>query len=156
MLFVVSADSMPSIAQWIGIGTPCDVSPECLNCGGFGNGMIAGGTLSAEGRAARQQQVLNDTTQQIAGTSNRTPLNPVWDQAFLAMLLANDERGICALDDVGITRDGGCGGHEIRAWIAAAAAARAAGVQNFNLHYYRAIPQWVAGYAVMTAGRVAA
>ena len=118
--------------------------------------LIAGGTLSAEGRAARQQQVLNDTTQQIAGTSHRTPLNPVWDQAFLDMLLANDERGICALDDVGITRDGGCGGHEIRAWIAAAAAARAAGVQNFNLHYYRAIPQWVAGYAVMTAGRVAA
>ena len=112
--------------------------------------LIAGGTLSADARAARQARVLSDAARQVSGESDRTPLNPVWDQAFLAMLCADDERGILALDDDSITRDGGCGGHEIRPWIAVAAAARAAGIKRFDLKYYRAIPQWVAGYAVMT------
>lgn len=116
--------------------------------------LIAGGTLSAEARAARQARVLSDAARQVTGESDRTPLNPVWDQAFLAKLRADDEAGILAMDDDGITRDGGCGGHEIRAWIAIASAARAAGVRNFDLRYYRAIPQWVAGYGVMTADAV--
>ena len=37
-------------------------------------------------------------------------------------------------------------------WIAAAEAARSAGVTEFRERYYRAIPEWVAGYGVMTAG----
>lgn len=68
------------------------------------------------------------------------------------MLRADDERGIVTMDDDDITRDGGCGGHEIRTWIAVAAVARVAGVKHFGLRYYRAIPQWVAGCGVMTAG----
>ena len=98
--------------------------------------------------------MLSDAARQVTGDSERTPLNPIWDQAFLDMLRADDEAGIVAMDDDGITRDGGCGGHEIRSWIAVAAAVRAAGVTNFDLRYYRAIPQWVAGYALMTAGAV--
>ena len=112
--------------------------------------LIAGGTLSAEARAARQERVLHDASRQVSGDSDRTPLNPQWDQAFLTKLRANDEAGLLALDDDGITRDGGCGGHEIRTWIAIAAAARAAGGKHFELKYYRAIAQWVAGYGVMT------
>ena len=95
--------------------------------------------------------MLSDAALQVSGESDRTPLNPVWDKAFLDMLCADDEAGILAMDDDAITRDGGCGGHEIRAWINIAAAARAAGIQHFDLKYYRAIPQWVAGYAVMTS-----
>ena len=113
--------------------------------------LIMGGTLSAEARAARQERVLSDAARQASGESDRTPLNPAWDQAFLAKLCADDEGGILAMDDDSISRDGGCGGHEIRTWITVAAAARAAGVKDFSLKYYRAIPQWVAGYGVMTA-----
>jgi len=114
--------------------------------------LIMGGSLTAEARAARQERVLGDASRQVTGESDRTPLNPAWDQAFLARLRSNDEAGMVAMDDDRITREGGCGGHEIRSWIAIAAAARAAGLQDFELKYYRAIPQWVAGYAVMTAG----
>ena len=103
--------------------------------------LIMGGTLSAEARAVRQERVLSDAARQASGESDRTPLNPAWDQAFLAKLCADDEGGILAMDDDSISREGGCGGHEIRTWITVAAAARAAGVQDFSLKYYRAIPQ---------------
>jgi len=112
--------------------------------------LIAGGTLSPEARAARQERVINEATNQIAGTSDRTPLNADWDQTFLAHLQAFDFDAVTTMDDESITRDGGCGGHEIRAWIAVAAAAASAGIERFDLRYYRAIPEWIAGYAVMT------
>ena len=75
-----------------------------------------------------------------------TPLNPVWDQSFLKHLRDDNQVAILAMDAAAASRDGGCGGHEIRTWIALAA-----GVRQFDLRYYRAIPQWLAGYAVMTA-----
>lgn len=113
--------------------------------------LIAGGTLSPEARAERQQRVLDDATGQVSGSSPRTPLNPAWDTAFLDALEAGDFERICAMDDVSITRDAGCGGHEVRTWLAIAAAARAAGISSFQRRYYRAIPEWVAGFGLMTA-----
>lgn len=114
------------------------------------NRLIEGSILSAEARTARQERVITDAERQQAGTSERTPLNPVWDQRFLEQLVARDFDEICVMDDDSITHNGGCGGHEIRTWIAACAAIDAAGAYNPNLRYYRAIPEWIAGYAVMT------
>jgi len=114
--------------------------------------LIAGGTLDAAARAERQQRVVKDAQAQSVGTSPRTPLNPDWDTRFLARLRAFNFAAITAMDDAAITREAGCGGHEIRTWVAVAAAAQAAGLGTLDLHYYRAIPEWVAGYAVMSAG----
>lgn len=107
--------------------------------------------MSVEARAARQQRVLADAQNQVKGTSHRTPLNPVWDQSFLVRLRADGRDAICAMSEASVTRDGGCGGHVIRTWIAPTAAPRVAGVHEFDLRYYRALPDWVAGYAVVTA-----
>jgi 2,3-dihydroxyphenylpropionate 1,2-dioxygenase len=41
--------------------------------------LIAGGALSPEARVSRQARVLADAAAQVAGTSDRTPLNPAWD-----------------------------------------------------------------------------
>ncbi|MCB1747415.1 MAG: 3-carboxyethylcatechol 2,3-dioxygenase, partial [Gammaproteobacteria bacterium] len=113
--------------------------------------LIAGGTLSAEARAARQQRVLDDAAGQVAGTSTQLPPDPAWDGRVLDLLEAGDFAGLCAMDDDAISRAGGCGGHEIRTWVAVAAAARAAGCARFEQRYYRAIPEWITGYGVMTA-----
>ncbi|MGE0485321.1 MAG: 3-carboxyethylcatechol 2,3-dioxygenase [Gammaproteobacteria bacterium] len=113
--------------------------------------LIAGGTLSTEARAARQQRVLDDAAGQVAGTSSQLPPDPAWDGRILALVEAGDFDGLCALDDAAISREGGCGGHEIRTWVAVAAAARAAGCTQFERRYYRAIPEWITGYGVMTA-----
>ncbi|MEQ8493140.1 MAG: 3-carboxyethylcatechol 2,3-dioxygenase, partial [Gammaproteobacteria bacterium] len=90
------------------------------------------------------------------GVSPRLPPDPAWDRYVLDRIEACDLDALCALDDAAITRDGGCGGHEIRAWLAVAAAALAAGCERFERRYYRAIPEWITGYGVMTAGPVPA
>lgn len=113
--------------------------------------LIAGGPLTADARAARQERVLAEAAAQTAGTSTRLAPDPAWDQEFLERLAAGDFTALCAMDDADISRRAGCGGHEIRTWLAVAAAAVAAGCTYFERRYYRAIPEWITGYGVMTA-----
>ena len=112
--------------------------------------IIEGGELSIEARAARQKRVIRDAVDRRAGTSERTPLNLEWDRRFLDLLMAQDFDQLCTLNDLDITKDGGCGGHEIRTWMAASAVIQAVGNYTPTLHYYRAIEDWIAGYAVMS------
>ena len=111
--------------------------------------LIEGGRLPPEARAKREQRVIADAARQVSGESLQRPLNPDWDEAFLERLSSFDFQAITAMKDDAISHDGGCGGHEIRTWIAVAAAAEAAGIRQLKRHYYRAIPQWVAGYGMM-------
>ncbi|MGR9091264.1 MAG: 3-carboxyethylcatechol 2,3-dioxygenase [Gammaproteobacteria bacterium] len=112
--------------------------------------LIHGGELNVAARNERQQRVLDDALRQTAGTSARVPLNPDWDERFLRKLVADDRESLLDLGDAGISAEAGCGGHEIRTWIAAAACARAAHATDAKLHYYQAIPEWVAGFSVAT------
>ncbi len=112
--------------------------------------LIEGGDLSVAARNERQQRVLDDALRQTTGTSERVPLNPDWDERFLTALIANERSRLLDLDDAAISREGGAGGHEIRTWVAAAACARAAHATSARVHYYRAIPEWVAGYGIAT------
>lgn len=112
--------------------------------------LIQGGDLSVAARNERQQRVLDDARRQSAGTSDRTPLNPDWDERFLADLIADQRPRLLGLDDAAISAEAGAGGHEIRTWVAAAACARAAQATDAKVHYYRAIPEWVAGYGIAT------
>ncbi|MEX2482756.1 MAG: 3-carboxyethylcatechol 2,3-dioxygenase, partial [Gammaproteobacteria bacterium] len=113
--------------------------------------LVMGGVLSPAARAARQERVLTEATNQVAGTSTRLAPDAAWDEAFLAHLEARDFAALLGLDDEAISRQAGCGGHEIRSWLAVAAAADAAGCGAFERRYYRAIPEWITGYGVMTA-----
>lgn len=58
------------------------------------------------------------------------------------------------MNDAGITRAAGCGEHEIRTSVAVSAATTAAGAYDATVRYYRDIPQWTAGFAVMTLANV--
>lgn len=116
--------------------------------------LIAGGTLSVEARAARQARVIDEGLRQASGTSDCTPLNPAWDRAFLDALLAQDFAALTRYPDKAITREAGRGGHEIRSWVATAAAMQAAGSGPPRLEYYAPIPVWVAGFGVVSQGPV--
>lgn len=113
--------------------------------------LIAGGPLSPEARAARQDNVLHEGQNFVDGSSRRTPLNPDWDLAFLDALQAGDLDRLAGLQDADITRDGGAGGHEVRTWLAAAAALAAAGPYRAQRRYYRPIAPWIAGFGIVTA-----
>lgn len=114
--------------------------------------LIAGGAVSAEARAARQTRVLEEAGRQVAGTSTGVPLNPAWDEAFLAAFRAQDFPALTHYRDEDITRDGGRGGHEIRCWIATAAAMQALGAPAPEVLMYQPIAEWVAGFAVARQG----
>lgn len=112
--------------------------------------MIAGGPLPPDARAKRQDGVLKAGRDMAAGTSDLRPLNPVWDQVFLDNLVAGDLDAATAMGDDGITRDAGRAGHEIRTWVAGCAAMSAIGPYQAEVRMYRDIPEWIAGFGMMT------
>ena len=50
-----------------------------------------------------------------------------------------------------VTREGGCGGHEVRTWLAAFAAQRAVGRYTVDLSHYEIVRPWMTGMAIMRA-----
>lgn len=112
--------------------------------------IIAGGPLPPEARAIRQANAINEGLAQTAGASNATPLNPAWDLHILELLMSRNFHALSALNDDDITRQGGCGGHEIRTWIATVAAMSMFPAASARVRMYRPIPVWVAGFGVMT------
>ena len=63
-------------------------------------------------------------------------LNPEWDQQFLAAITAEDLRPLDSWTDAEVEAAAGNGAGEIRQWIAAVAAARAAGAGVPKVDYY--------------------
>lgn len=113
--------------------------------------MIAGGDLSPEARAARQERVLTEGMKSAAGESDILDLNPEWDQEILSLFAAGNLTAFGRYSDEDISRLGGRGGHEIRTWIAGYAALNAIGPYTARTWYYRPIPEWIAGFGIMTA-----
>ena len=85
------------------------------------------------------------------GGGELLPLNPTWDAAVMIALRDGRFDLTDAYQDEWITEQGGRGGHEIRAWIAAFACLSAFGGYRAEIGYYRAIPEWIAGFAMMAA-----
>nr|WP_315595272.1 3-carboxyethylcatechol 2,3-dioxygenase [uncultured Cupriavidus sp.] len=118
--------------------------------------LIAGRNPSAESRAARQARTVAAAKAFTAGDSHLHPLNPDWDRSFLACLSSGDLANVDRMSNDAITRDGGKSAHEIRTWVAAFGALSAYGPYRASLDYYRAIPEWIAGFATMHAAPAAA
>lgn len=73
------------------------------------------------------------------------PPSENWDRRFLEHLLTGDFDAVERFDETPIEREAGHGAHEVRCWMAAAAAAHAAGVAAFELDCYRLVPDWITG-----------
>jgi 2,3-dihydroxyphenylpropionate 1,2-dioxygenase len=82
------------------------------------------------------------------------PPDPAWDAAFLRKITSWDTQGLDAIDDEELDRKAGFGGHEVRTWVAASAAARVlagGGALQAQTRYYPVIPEWITGMGVVTA-----
>ncbi|MEM5296640.1 3-carboxyethylcatechol 2,3-dioxygenase [Burkholderia sp. JPY481] len=113
--------------------------------------LIAGRNPTPEARQLRQERTVAAAKAFTAGDApNMRALNPAWDQAFLSML-QHDLLAVDGLSNSAITRDGGRSAHEIRTWVAAFGALSAFGAYEAHQDFYRAIPEWIAGFAAMHA-----
>lgn len=117
--------------------------------------LIAGRNPPMEARRAREEANYEAARRLARGEGTRTVLNPDWDRDFMASMAAGDLAVLDDLDDATLTGVAGCGGHEVRTWVAAYAAARAAGVHDHRRLYYHDIPQWNAGMGIAAAGLAA-
>jgi len=113
--------------------------------------LIAGRNLTPEQRAVREQRVLDAGRAFAAGTATIAPLNPTWDQEFMALLAAGDVRAIDAWSNAEVAALAGHSGHEVRTWVAAYAALSTAGPYDVTHSFYRPIPEWIAGFGITNA-----
>ncbi len=118
--------------------------------------LIAGRNPSEDARARRQSKVIETGRRLAAGEDSALRLNAVWDRGLIDTFLDARLERFLTLTDEEILAEGGRGGQEIRAWIAAFAALRACGEYRAQSHYYRAIDEWIVGMAMLSAEPVAA
>jgi 2,3-dihydroxyphenylpropionate 1,2-dioxygenase len=85
-----------------------------------------------------------------AGTSERKPLDPEWDERFIDLVTSGDFATLDTWSDEKIDPYG-AGAHEVRTWVAAYAALGASGAWTNGFRYYRPIPEYIAGFGVTTA-----
>lgn len=113
--------------------------------------LIEGVPPTPEQRSRGEQRVIASGQALAAGTSDRLPLNPEWDNRVLDLCAAGDLTAFDSWRVDDMTREGGGSSHEIRTWVAAFAAQASVGPYEMTYRYYRDIPEWVAGFAVATA-----
>lgn len=114
--------------------------------------LIAGRNPTAEARDARQAKVIAVGQKLAAGdTSVSVPLNRDWDLALLEKFENADFPALEAMTEAEIRRDGGRGGQEVRAWMAAFAALHEIGHYQMTTHCYEDISEWIAGFGIVSA-----
>ncbi len=118
--------------------------------------LLRRGEPDAAARAEREQRVIGAAKEFAAGRAAIMDLNPAWDREFLAHLEAGDLEAIDSYDPATMAAEAGNSAHEVRTWVAAFNALRAAGEYTVASTYYRPIPEYIAGFGVMTARTVVA
>lgn len=113
--------------------------------------LIAGRNPGPEQRALRESRTLQAARDFASGESPLTPLNPDWDHRFLTLIERGDWAALDQMANADITRQAGASAHEVKTWVAAAAAMQSAsnGFYRAKTGFYRPIPEWIAGFATL-------
>jgi 2,3-dihydroxyphenylpropionate 1,2-dioxygenase len=104
-----------------------------------------------EQRATRESNTIAAAQAFTHGQGPYRALNPEWDALVLRSLAAADFSTVDRQPNEWFVEEGGHSAHEVRTWIAAYAALAAQGPYQVRSSYYRAIPEWFAGFATTTA-----
>ena len=112
--------------------------------------LVSGRPLTAEEAEHKHSGAIAEGQRLAAGTSDRRPLSPEWDGAFLDLVTSGALRELDGWTNAEIGEHG-CGAHEIRTWTAAYSALAEGGTYEVTYRYYRPIPEYIAGFAVTTA-----
>jgi 2,3-dihydroxyphenylpropionate 1,2-dioxygenase len=112
--------------------------------------LIKRATPSAEELQAREARVMRAARDMVAGKGPCMPPDPQWDAAFMQHIVDFDTDALDAITDAEIDRKAGFGGHEVRTWVAASAAARAMQQLEPTIRFYNIIPEWLTGMGIVT------
>ena len=104
-----------------------------------------------EQRAQRESATVAAAGDFAQGRGPYRALNPDWDALVLRSLRTGDFAAVDERPNEWFVEEGGHSAHEVRTWIAAYAALAAHGPYQLRSSYYRAIPEWFAGFATTTA-----
>ncbi|MEU4486718.1 3-carboxyethylcatechol 2,3-dioxygenase [Streptomyces purpurascens] len=113
--------------------------------------LLNGRHPTAAARASRQQRVIDTARRFARGEAAIKDLNPEWDERFLDICASGDLTPCDALTPEAMAADAGNSAHEVRTWLAAFAALGAAGPYEITSRFYHPIPEYIAGFGVMTA-----
>jgi 2,3-dihydroxyphenylpropionate 1,2-dioxygenase len=113
--------------------------------------LIGGRSQTPEALLAREEAVFDSARKLARGEGQSRPLNATWDKAFMAQMASGDFDTITLLGEDELTAIAGCGGHEVRNWVAAYAAQAAAGPADHEKVFYKDIAEWNAGMGIATA-----
>lgn len=130
----------PPVAQW---DSATEEQKEML---------LAGHDLAPLARAAREKRVKDAGLAFARGDADIQDLNPTWDKEFLEVCAGGKTTVFDDYNAKDMAQAAGKSSHEVRTWVAAfSALAAGAGDYKVTSTYYRAIPELIAGFAVMTA-----
>ena len=100
---------------------------------------------------AREKRVMQAAHDLVEGKGPCMPPKPDWDLQFLDKLCRNDKQALTAITDEELNREAGFGGHEVRTWVAALAAAQQCGDLTLHQRFYRVVPEWLTGMGIVTS-----
>jgi 2,3-dihydroxyphenylpropionate 1,2-dioxygenase len=109
--------------------------------------LIVRHTPTQEELEVRENGVIQAARDLVLGQGPCLPPSEIWDRGFLERFLAGEE--FDALSDAEIDRLAGFGGHEVRTWVAAGAAADKMGKLRRVLRYYHLVPEWITGMGIV-------
>lgn len=113
--------------------------------------LIGGHHPSIEERKAREQQNFEAARALARGEGHTLELNPDWDRELMAKFSAGELDYLDHFSEAEITEVAGCGGHEIRNWMAAYAALAEIGPYVSREIFYHDISEWNAGMGISVA-----
>jgi 2,3-dihydroxyphenylpropionate 1,2-dioxygenase len=98
---------------------------------------------------ARESRVIQAARDLVNGGGPCLPPSEQWDRDFLRSFLDARLEDYDTMSDAEIDRVAGFGAHEVRTWVAAAAAVRKMGQPRPELRYYHLVPEWITGMGIV-------
>ena len=100
-------------------------------------------------RDAKTQRVMAAGQALAAGHPSIKPLNPEWDRRWMDALASGELDALVQQSENSIELEAGLSAHESKSWLVARAALPEGRALPCPLRYYRAIPEYIAGYGLM-------
>lgn len=100
-------------------------------------------------RDAKTRRVMAAGMALAAGDGSIRPLAPDWDARWMDAIERGDVEALAAPGEAAIAREAGLSAHESKAWLVARCAMPAGAPLERVLRWYRAIPEYIAGFGAL-------